>query len=64
MFSASVRAKLSDIGGENWRLGFDRKEKRSTRIHFWLCGEIEDEERGFKEITLCMVVPWKRQRVL
>ena len=64
MFSASVRGKFGGVGEENRRLGFDRTSKRSTRIRFWLCGEIGDEERGFKEITLCMVVSWKRQRVL
>ena len=64
IFSASVRAKFGDAGEENRRLGFDREAKRSARIRFCLCGEIGDEERGFKEITLCMVVSWERQRVL
>ena len=36
-----------------WRLGFSIIAKLSTRMCFWLCGEIEDEEIGFKEITLC-----------
>ena len=63
MFFASVTVKFGYAGGEDRRLGFD-KAKRSARIHFWLWGEIEDEERGFKEITLCMVVSWERQRVL
>ena len=60
MFSVSVRVTFGDAGAENRRLGFDRTAKRSARILFWLCGEIGDEERGFKEITLCMVVSWKR----
>ena len=62
--SSFVKAEFGDADREVRRLGFDRKAKCSARIRFWLCGEIEDEERGFKEITLCMVVSWERQRVL
>ena len=59
IFSSSVKTELGDAGGEVRRLGIDRKAKRSARILLWLCGE-----RGFKEITLCMVMSWERQRVL
>ena len=62
--SASKRATFGDVDTENRRVGFDRQAKRSARILLWLCGEIEEEERGFKEITLCMVISWERQRVL
>ena len=58
MMSSSVDAKRGDAGGDVCRLGFSRIAKRSTLMRFWLCGEIEDEEIGFKEITLCMV-SWK-----
>ena len=64
IFSSSVKTELGDAGGEVRRLGFSIIAKRSARMHFWLCGEIEDEEIGFKEITLSMVVPWKRKRLL
>ena len=58
MFSSSVEAKRGDADGDVWRLGFSKIAKRSARMRFWLCGEIEDEEIGFKEITLCMM-SWK-----
>ena len=63
-FSSSVGAELGDVGGDVRILGFSRIAKRSTRMCFWLCGEIQDEEIGFKEITLCMVAPWKGKRLL
>ena len=56
--SSSVEAKRGDAGGDVCRLGFSKIAKRSALMRFWLYGEIEDEEIGFKEITLCMV-PWK-----
>ena len=62
--SAFEKATFGDVDTENRRLGFDRQAKRSARILLWLCGKIEEEERGFKEITLCMVMSWERQRVL
>ena len=62
MSSAFERANFGDVDVENRRLGFDRQAKRSTRILLWLCGEIEEEKRGFKEITLCMVMSRERQR--
>ena len=58
MISSSMDVKLGDAGEDVCRLGFSKIAKRSARMRFWLCGEIEDEEIGFKEITLCMV-PWK-----
>ena len=62
--SASEKVTFGDVDTKNRRLGFDTQAKRSTRILLWLCGEIEEEERGFKEITLCMVISWEKQRVL
>ena len=56
--SSSVDAKRGDASGDVCRLGFSRIAKRSARMPFWLCSEIEDEEIGFKEITLCMM-SWK-----
>ena len=58
MISSSMEAKRDDVGEDFCRLGFSRIAKRSTLMRFWLCGEIEDEEIGFTEITLWMV-SWK-----
>ena len=52
MMSSSMDVKCGDAGGDVCRLGFSRIAKRSTRMRFLLCGEIEDEEIGFREITL------------
>ena len=60
--SASKKETFGDADAENRELGFDRQAKRSARILLWLCGKIEEEERGFKEITLCMVMSRERQR--
>ena len=58
MMSSCVYAKRGDASEDVFRLGLGRIAKHSALIRFWLCGEIEDEEIGFKEITLCMM-SWK-----
>ena len=58
MISFAVGLKRGDTSEEVFRLWLGRTTNRSTWIRFGLCGEIEDEEIGFKEITLCMVAPF------
>ena len=58
MLSSLMDAKRGDAGKDVCMLGFSKKAKRSTLMRFWLCGEIEDEEIGFKDRTLWMM-SWK-----
>ena len=58
MISSSVGSKRGDTSEEVFRLWLGRTANRSALIRFWLYGETEDEEIGFKEITLCMM-SWK-----
>ena len=55
MMSSSVDVKRGDASEDVFRLGLSRTAKRSALIRFWLCGEREDDEIDFKEITLCMM---------
>ena len=55
MISSSAGSTRCDTSEEVFRLWLGRIANRSARILFWLCGEREDDEIDFKEITLCMM---------
>ena len=56
MLSSSINESSFCGGGEeSFRLWRGRAENFSPRIRFYLCGEKDVAEIGFRELTRCMM---------